>query len=455
MVEAAHRYARIAADRARRVYAHGEAEEFFKIARETSASDAERIDLEERLGDVYDTVGMYGKGVACYTRAHDLGPGDAAASLRLRRKSVALERKAALSPAPTLLQQVRSLLAEAADHPRERCELLLEFTNLPNASGTTEAAEEAVRIAGELGDSLLLADALQRVAVVHIFGGGRPTEAFAYLQRAQELVTLVGDPLRSAVYYAIAGIAHAKRGEYLDARREFTGMLEISERLGDPRKIGVACNNLGAVLLRLGEFEEARQLLERARVLHQRRDRSALVQSSFNLAELHRLTGDLSTAIEHYAHLLERAREFEYWSSEAVAQAGLGLSHLEAGRLEEARECAWRAVAVVADREEWFEDRNIVETLLARLEALDGQADVAAQRLVRVAEALHAADVYLWAMVQIERARLVRETDPEGASTILFTVLEGTSRMQSPLLHTQIAVLRETLPQLPAPEQVT
>ncbi|MBA2244092.1 MAG: tetratricopeptide repeat protein, partial [Gemmatimonadetes bacterium] len=376
-------------------------------------------------------------------------------SLRLRRKSVALERKAALSPAPTLLQQVRSLLAEAADHPRERCELLFELTNLPNASGTTEAAEEAVRIAEEAGDPLLLADALQRVAVVHIFGGGQLAEAFPHLQRAQELVTTVGDPLRSAVYFAIAGIAHAKRGEYPDARREFMGMLEISERLGDPRKVGVACNNLGVVMLRLGEIEEARQMLERARLIHERRDRSTLVQSLLNLAELSRLTGELPTAVERYQQLLERAREFEYWSSEAVAQAGLGLSYLGAGRVDEARECAWRAVAVVADREQWFEDRNIMETLLARLEALDGQSDAASQRLVRVAEALQADDVYLWAMVQIERARLVREADPGSASAIVFTVLEGTARMQSPLLHDQIAVLRESLPQLPTHEQVT
>lgn len=454
VVEAAHRHARIAADRARRVYAHWEAEEFFKIALETSPSDAERIELAERLGDVYDTVGLYDKGIAYYGRAHELGPGAAATSLRLRRKVVGLERKAGLAPAPALLQRVRSLLAEAADYPRERCELLLELTNLPNASGTPEAAEEAVGIAEEAGDPLLLADALQRVAVVHIFGGGRPTEAFPHLQRAQELVTTVGDPLRSAVYYAIAGIAHAKLGEYRDARREFTGMLEISERLGDPRKIGASCNNLGAVLLRLGEFDDARQMLERARRIHERRDRSELVQSSLNLAELYRLTGKLNAAIEHYEQLLERAREFEYWSSEAVAQAGLGLAYLEAGNVEAARECAWRAVAVVADREQWFEDRNIVEMLLARLEALDGQADVAAQRLARTAEALQAADVYLWAMVEIERARLLREADPEGASAILLSVIEGTARMQSPLLENQVSVLRESLPQLPAPEQV-
>ena len=443
--EAAHRYSCTAADRARRVYAHWEAEEFFKIALETSSTDEVKIELEERLGDVYDAVALYEPGIACYGRAQSFGPTDPTVSIRLRRKVVTLERKGGLVPAPVLLQQVRTLLAEAVEYPREHCELMFELTMLPDASGVLEAAETAVQISETLDEPLLLADAIQRLAIVHILRGGQVDQALPLLERAQGLVTAVGDPLRSAHYYNLAGIAHAKLGRYEDSRREFEGMLEVSDRLGDPKKVAAACINLGALMLRLGAYEEADQLLQRARTINERRDRAGLLQSLFNLAERARLVGDLPAAVSFYTQLLERAREFEYSNSEAVAHAGMGLCHLEAGRTAEARECAWRAVAVVADREEWFEDRDIIELLLARLERLDGQYEAAVGRLSRAAQTLEAADVYLWAMVELERTRLMQDQDPSNAHVILLSVIQGTSRLQSPLLQRHIAVLSEAL----------
>lgn len=453
MTEPAYRYARLAADAARRVYAHWEAEEFYRVALETAPGDAERIELEERLGDVYNHLAVYDQGIACYARARELAP-TAAGELRLRRKTVILERKAGSTPTPALLQQVRAMLQEPDAPARERCELLLELANLPNADGTLAAVEEAVRIAQALEEPPLLADALQQLAMVHVFGAGHPAEAFDHLERAQAIGRTVDDPRRTALYHNIAGIAYAKLGQYASARREFEGMLAIAERIGEPHRIAAACANLGAVSLRLGDWEHAGTVLRRARTINERRDRGTLVHTLLSLAEQARAIGDPATAVEIFQQLVECARELEHWSAEAVAHAGLGRCLLETGRLEEARECAWRAIAVVADREEWFEDRDVLETFLARLEVLDGRGADAARRLARAAEALRTVDVFLWAMVELERSELVRGEDPDGAAAILSGVISGTAKVQSPVLQTRIDALRAAFPVFAAPEGV-
>jgi tetratricopeptide (TPR) repeat protein len=431
--ESAHRFAWLAAERARRIYAHWEAEEHYRLALQNSSDEADRAALEERLGDVYDVVGYYATGIERYRRSLEMRQDRRADSLRLRRKIIVLERKAGLTPAPVLLREVRSLLDESIDEPDERCYLLLETSMLPNAVGVVEAVEEAVQLAERQGEPNLVLDALERLAYVLIFFGGRIQEAFPHLERTLEIAQAMGDPLRSERSHEIHAIAHAKLGRYAEALGEFEGALQMAETIGEPRRIGVVCNNLGTVLLRLGRYAEAENVLQRARQIHERRDRSMLMQSVLNLAERARRSGDLELAADRYRQLLEYSRGFEYWTSEAIAQAGLGLCLLELGRVEEARTAGWGALSVLADHEEWFEDREFVEILLARLEVLDGSADDAVGRLARAAGILSSFDVYPWAVVEMERIRILRDRDPDTARSILDEVSATTAAVQSSL----------------------
>jgi tetratricopeptide (TPR) repeat protein len=450
--EAAHRFARMAADRARRVHAHWEAEEHLRLALENSPDESDRADLEERLGDVYDVVGYYASGVASYRSSLEKRADDLPASLRLRRKVVVLERKAGLIPAPELLREVRSLLSEASVEVEERCRLLLETSMLPNAVGVIESVEEALGLAERRGDPVLLLDALERLAFVLIFFGGRVEHALPPLQRSLQIARELGDPLRSERSHEIRAIAHAKLGRYEEALGEFQEALEMAERLGEPRRIGVVCNNLGTLLLRLGRYPEAEEILQRARRIHERRDRATLLQSVLNLAERARRAGDPAGAVDRYQELLSHAREFDYWTSEAIALAGLGLSFLDLGRVEEAREAARGAVAVVADREDWFEDREFLEILLARLQFRDGLTGEAERRLERAAEVLSSFDVYPWAVVELERVRMLLERDPDASRTLLESVASAMTGVQSSL-ERELRELEEILTRnsFPAP----
>ncbi len=431
--ESAHRYAQQAGDRARRLHAHWEAEEYFRLALENSPDATDRAELEERLGDVYDVVGYYASGVECYRSsltARDPGSSD---SLRLRRKIVVLERKAGMIPAPQLLQEVRALLTEAGSDGDERFHLLLETSMLPNAEGVVEAVEEALALAEARASPHLILDALERLAFVLIFFGGHVEDSFPYLRRALDLAAEMGDPLRSERSFEIQGVAHAKVGRYEEALAEFHQALSMAERLGEPRRIGVVCNNLGTLLLRLGRYADAEEILQRARQIHERRDRATLVHSVFNLAERARRAGELQLAVERYHELITYAREFEYWTSEAVAHAGAGLALLELGDVQGAREESWKAVAVIADHAEWFEDRELVEILLARLEDTDGLIEASIERLGRAADALANFDIYPWAIVSVERVRILSEADPDAARAILQTVRAVTGGSRSSL----------------------
>jgi tetratricopeptide (TPR) repeat protein len=220
-------------------------------------------------------------------------------------------------------------------------------------------------------------------------------------------------------------------------------MLDAYERIGDPNPIAAACTNLGALMLRLGDLADAEIILQRARSIHERRDRANLVQSLLNLAECARLTGNSEKATGRFAEMAARAEEFGVWGAEAVAEGGMGLCALQRGDAEAARVHGMRAQAVNADRTDWFEDRDFVELLLARLEALDGDADAAAARLDAAAAALSTRDVYLWARIELERAHVLRSLDAAAAADIVAGVVSATAAVQSPPLIREITRYRE------------
>ena len=129
--------------------------------------------------------------------------------------------------------------------------------------------------------------------------------------------------------------------------------------------------------------------------------------------------------------------------------AGLGLCAIEQDNMTAARMHAMCAQAAVADRTEWFEDRDVVETLLARLEVKDGMPSRAADRLARAAAALASRDVYLWARLELERSHVLRLLDQDGAMDIIRGIESATTQMQSPPLHRDISRQRELVESIP------
>lgn len=420
--ERAYRYGRIAAEAARAAFAHWEAEDLLRIALEHAEGPVPRSDVLEALADVYDIVGYYDRCLEALHAALEIvesapPEGAALSPLRLQRKRLVVERKGGLVPTSSLLERNHRLLEEAEADDAERCRLLLELVRYPGAPGAMEAAEEALCIAESLEDTSLLAQALERLAVLLVFDG-RPAEALPHLQRALDLVGR-DDPVRGAFNRNVAGVARAKLGDYAGALEDFRTMLAMEERTGDLNGIGAAGVNLGAMLRRTGALDEAEEVLQRARTIHERRDRAGLLHSLLNLAERARWAGELDLAAQRFRELVSVAEELEYWTSEVVGWAGLGLCLLEADRLDQARAAQAAATTALAGRDEWFEDREYLDLLRARLEARDGRIQEAEERLAATAVHLEDVDRYAWAVVELERVRLLAGAAPDLARSVL------------------------------------
>jgi tetratricopeptide (TPR) repeat protein len=443
VADRAYRFARTAAESAAAVFANWEAIDLLELARKNAADFEAHAWVAERMGDVYGTVGHYAVGVDCYRSLFDNR--NATDQLRLNRKVTALERKGGLSPAPELAQRVRALLDTVDVPPAERCLLLLELTRLPGMRDTALRAAEALAIAETLGDPILLADALERLAVARLFAEGNGDHGFDLLERALHIAESINDPVLLARYHSIAGVARAKAGRYSDAQRDFEDALKAFERMGDPNGVGAVCTNLGVVMLRFGLYDEAESMLDRARAIHERRDRSSAVESLFGLAERARLAGDADRAIQRYQQLLRYAEELKHWNSEAVAWAGIGLCRLERGELDAAAQASAAVSAALAGRDQWFEDRDLIELFLARLDAAQHRVSDALDRLQRTAETLRSRDIYLWARVELERGRLLWQTDPVQAAAVLERVAAETAGIQSPPIQTETSKLRALL----------
>ena len=221
-------------------------------------------------------------------------------------------------------------------------------------------------------------------------------------------------------------MACAKLGQYRQALSCFERKLELSERMSNPHFISGALNNMGLSLVILGDYHRAEEVLQRARVINERRYRVGLIHCLLNLAKRAHWSGEVKLALERYRQLLGCATELEYWTTESVAHAGIGLCQLELGEPEEARQSADRAMSIIADRQEWFENRDFVEILLAHVEALGGDAEGGAQRLERACAALAENDLFVWTQVALERVQILMRFDPGAARELLDSVIAQT-----------------------------
>ena len=138
-----------------------------------------------------------------------------------------------------------------------------------------------------------------------LYGG----QTLAYQRLSQEAAAAseqAGDYRLTAVQRHNAGHASLELGAWEDAERELSLVLTLSERLGLANVYASAKNNLGAVLGRLGRFDEARRLLEDAigRLVSQK-DLRMEGGARNHLAEVHLAAGDVDAAVQSAERAIE------------------------------------------------------------------------------------------------------------------------------------------------------
>jgi tetratricopeptide (TPR) repeat protein len=242
-------------------------------------------------------------------------------------------------------------------------------------------------LAEERNDPHLLADALARLATAIL--DDQPRDAVALYERARRLFTEVGDRYGQVRCHVNIGVAYSRAGDGRAAEEAFEVALELGDSAHAPDLTGLATLNLGALYLKGGRYEHARERLEQGlRLFAAVRHETHRLVTLYNLAHLERETGNATAALERYAASSALARSLGKIDIDIGAIAGAGLLGLSLGDRRGAERALNDADQLTGARADWwFQGRELVETLRVRLAAQRGETAVA-ERSFRDALAL-------------------------------------------------------------------
>jgi len=420
----AHAFALTASERARRVYAHDEAEEFLRIAERHAPDPAAVAAVRVAMAEVSELRGKYAEAEQACALALDwyTSRADHRQTLRLRRRR---ERLRALlgEPARQTQRACEALLVDAADlgADDERVALLgmLAATHLRlgDRGVAIATARDAVALAGNLGDDALLAEALVRLGVA--LAVEETGEAVGSYRRALALYEHLHDARGQARCWDRIGVLAAQRGQWAEARTSLRRAIDLGRTAGTPDEWGLAALDLGVVAQRTGDLEQARELFGEALALFaaaQNSERELL--ALYHLAHLDRERGDLAAAADLYdvaASLAERVGQHDV---EVGAVSGAGLCRLRLGERARAQQGLAKASALVAGRDGWFSGRELLDALAVELLVAVGDHSAVAERLTGAWRRAQAADSWAANWLLTELTPTLERVAPTVLSTL-------------------------------------
>jgi ATP/maltotriose-dependent transcriptional regulator MalT len=351
------------------------------------------------------------------------------------------------------------ILEDGGDAGRAVAEVLIELAGLEGLTRAryreaAEYGERAMAIADALGDRRLQANAAMAMAAVRIRAVD-PTEGPPLLQQAFDLALAAADPLLAAEACAQLSNTYYWTGELQRAHQYARRRLELAEQAGDVFGMRHAHSWLANVLLTLGQWDDARELLDRCEPVLARLDNpepTAFVRQlqaaiAYQLGDLELAYADAGQAIQVFERVdpattvwyrgilalaclaLGRKDEAERHLRRLEAHVGalpesalparsartvLGLAYAELGDRERAADCE-RALRPYAGDHHWWLTRRT----LANLAALRG--DVALARADLAAAERHARREGLvpdLALILLRQAELLGASGADGRALL-------------------------------------
>jgi predicted ATPase/GGDEF domain-containing protein len=415
----AYKFALEAATHAESVYSYDAAGEFLQIAARNATSPGELAEVRVRLAQLAETLGRYDEAEELCDLAIEwfAGQGDRHRALTLRRMRERA-RKELGQHARVTLDALRSLdeEAEALGSVRERVEILTMLSQTYGRLGEAKEAErlaaECVKMAEQVDDDLLLAGALNRLAIT--VEQEDPRRARQYYERALELFQLVGNVRGQAGCHSNLGIVAHLEGRHDDARKSLTIAISLARAAGMPDLSGMASLNLGVMMQKLGEYDRARELYGDALALFAAVKNSELqLYVLYNMANLDRERGDYVSGAEVYEATASLAQRIGQVDVEIGAMAGEGICLLEQGQLDAAKVPLAAVEHRMSGLEGWFQGRELVETLRIRVAAAEGRSQEAIQMFDAARGLAEHADVSSAAWLTASVADVLYAIDPE------------------------------------------
>ena len=378
---------------ARRLYAHHEAHRHLDAAREEAdlwwleepVSEAAQLrrDILRELGELAATEGDYDHSQKLLSGARELltpGIDDAerAELCRLRGESLYFAGRNEEAAA-----EFEVALATAAEGDRRQRALILR------SRARLESREnrwvDALRSCDE---ARLLADAHpgEALAIRHTMGliqlrRGELAAAREIFEEVNDEAPRLEDDSLNAASLANLGIVLWRLGDHEEALESLEQALILRRKTGYLTEIAKVLTNLSIARTQRGELDQARELLTEAQAMKRRiGEAEGLAHGENSLGNLENRAGRLPAALEHYRRAADLHFEAGNRAGAAVALHNMGEVLLDMNRLDEAEEPLSRSQAL----------REALDLREGQVSSLRAQA----RRAALLAEARRAGDLF-------------------------------------------------------------
>jgi tetratricopeptide (TPR) repeat protein len=243
--------------------------------------------------------------------------------------------------------------------------------------------------------------------------GVRPAEAVDLVLKLVERARGRGDRVMEARAFLTLGVARMRTRDDRAGAEAFRAALAIAR---EAQTLDVAANasvNLGVIGLRGGDFDAAHDALQDAlRLYTTLRNNAHRLASLYNLANLERERGDTEAALRIYEETSALAEQLGVLDIAIGAQAGVGLAALRLDRPDAARAALAAAEGALSVRPDWwFQGRELLESLVVRVAAMDGDVPAARRRFHAAVARLEMLEIYAAAWMVADSAAELAERD--------------------------------------------
>jgi tetratricopeptide (TPR) repeat protein len=441
-----HRHAVLAADAALALHDSVAASALLTVAARHAPSPAALAGVRVRLAELAEAAGYYEDAEALCDLALNWYEGEESPleAIRLKRMRTLVRMQRGQTARETL-SALFALMDEAtlAGADAERASILLVTSQMLARLGepreAQRVAEECVSIAERVGDPVLICDSYNRLALCVVLSD--PPRARDLLVRGLETIIPLSDVVRRVRLLNNIGILELAVNRWHEARGSLQEAANLARTAGLIDLWARAALNLGVLALRVGEFGDAERSLDAALRLGAEVQQTELqLIATYNLGNLAHDTGNHRRAGDTFQLAMELAERIGQSEVQAGAMAGLALSRVALGDVEEAAAWQERIRPLVAAQPEWFQGRELVEALsihLALRNGDDGALDLFWNALARAEER----DAYGASWLVAEFGPVFRDRVPDAIDATVRRCARSREMLENPFIRERFGVL--------------
>ncbi|MEA3283352.1 MAG: tetratricopeptide repeat protein, partial [Euryarchaeota archaeon] len=176
----------------------------------------------------------------------------------------------------------------------------------------------------------------------------------------------------SALFFKI-GEVYSNAGRYMDARRVYLRVLEISKKIGYSKGTAASVHRLGNIHYAQGRYDEAATMYQESlKISKELEDRSGIASTLHQLGMIHQQQGRYDEAATMYQESLKISKELEDRSGIASTLWQMGQIFQEKGNYKEALRCYHNASTIFYELDSPYKD--LAGQLIAALKEEIGDA---------------------------------------------------------------------------------